>query len=237
MRANTIWGFIGIGVAIFVWWAQSLGTTFGKQWAFWMWVGICVCVVATIATWLLPRFIGNHNIRDESHELALYNADPAIRAFTETRIRDIQAGSESNDTSLGILVLMLVTQTAWGRWQAKQYQVPLPVQIPITNKEFLRIAESHLLHQLEQGILAARGFYNGNSNDIRFISPNWWGQVYLEVAEDIVQIYKVTIKPRDKVDPSVCKKFTGISCEQGKFFSLFPKERDQGLDTSVPRFP
>jgi hypothetical protein len=224
MRANSIWGFIGLAFGLFVWWAQSLGTEFGKEWAPWMWAGIVLCAAGAIIAWLSPRIAGTYNLERESHKLALYNADPAIQAFRETRSRSIQNGEEPQDTVLGILLLLLVTQTAWGRWQAKQNQVPLPVAVPVKNSQFLRIAESHFLRQLEQGKLAARGFYNGNSNDIRFISPDWWGHVYIEVIEDSRQIYKATIKPREDVDPDICERFTSISCELGKFFALFPKE-------------
>jgi hypothetical protein len=64
---------------------------------------------------------------------------------------------------------------------------------------------------LEQGLLAARGCYKGNVNDIRFI------------INDDRQIFKATIKAREKVDPEVCKRFTGILIELPKFFAIFPR--------------
>jgi hypothetical protein len=201
---------------------------------------LCVICAGMIEVW--PRLTGSKSpesqhlgaLKEQTEELRRarehqeYLADPAIRAFSEARARDIQSGIETQDTQLGILILLLVTQTAWGRWQAVQHQVSFPVQPPVTNHNrlLIRIAESHLLHQLDQGILAARGFNNGNTNDVRFISPDWWGRVYIEVVHDDRQIFKASIKPRENVDPEVCGRFTSISCELPKFFALFPQYDD-----------
>jgi hypothetical protein len=226
MRANTIWGFIGLSVTLFIWWTQVLGTAFGDRWGELMWVGILLSGIGLTLAILWPRITKTHDLDRERHELALYNADPAIRAFSEQRAADLKAGLEPKDQQLGILIMLLVTQTAWGRWQAGQHKMSYPVMPPLTpqNRSFIRMAESHLLTQLEQGTLAARGFYKGDTNDIRFISPNWWGRVYIEVVNDDRQIFKATIKPREGVDPEVCERFTGISVELPKFFTMFPKE-------------
>ena len=225
MRANTIWGFIGLAITLFIWWTQVIGTPFGNKWEVLMWVGILLSAVGLLLAVLWPRIMKTHNLEREAHELELYNADPAIRAFTEQRTNDLKAGIEPQDHQLGGLVMLLVTQTAWGQWQAGLHNVPYPVMPPLTpqNRNFIRIAESHLLHHLEQGLLAARGCYRGNDNDIRFISPNWWGLVYIEVINDDRQIFKATIKPREKVDPEVCRRFTRISIELPKFFAIFTK--------------
>ena len=67
------------------------------------------------------------------------------------------------------------------------------------------------------------GVTKGIINDIRVISPNSWGLVYIEVINDDRQIFRTTIKPRERVDPEVCKRFTGISIELPKFFAIFPE--------------
>jgi hypothetical protein len=237
MRANTIWGFIGLAITLFIWWTQVLGTPFGYKWGELMWVGIVISIIGIAIAVFWPRIVKTQNLERESHELGLYNADPAIKAFTERRANDLKAGIEPRDHQLGGLVLQLVTGTVWGRWQAEMHNVPYPVMPPLTpqNRTFIRMAESHLLRQLEQGLLAARGLYKGNSNDIRFISPNWWGLVYIEVVNDDRQIFKATIRPRDGVDPEVCKRFTGISIELPKFFAMFPKEEEAAKPAPEPQ--
>ena len=234
MRANTVWGFMGIAVALLIWWAQAKGTTFGTEWGSWLLFGVALSIAGVVAASIWPYVRGASSVEREhlaelrhANELERYNADPAIRAFIDARTKDIQVGQEPQDTQLGVLVLLLMSQTHWGRWQAAQHGIPVPVQPPVTNKTFLRLSESHLLHQLDQGTLAARGFYNGDTDDIRFVSPDWWGRVYFEVVDDKFQIYRAMIKPRHNVNPAVCNKFTFVSCELPKFFALFPKEDPQ----------
>jgi hypothetical protein len=235
MRPNAIFWFFGVAVSLLL-------ARFGMLWTKgYEWIGpylILGAVTAGVcgaAIWIYPILLKIPNV-DRAHvqqlrhaqEMDLYSADPAIRAFIEQRQKDIANGVEPHDMQIGGLIMILLTQSEWGRWMAKQIHQPFPIPIPVppSNRPLLRIAESHFLTQLEQGMLASRGFYNGDTNDIRFITPNWWGRVYIEIVEDPISIFRATIKPRDKVDPKVCARFTSISCELPKFLAMFPKAGD-----------
>jgi hypothetical protein len=233
MRPNAIFSFFGFAASLLLARLAMIWTT-GHEWVgpYLVWGAVAAALIGG-SIWLYPIVFNIPNAEREHakhlrhvQEMDLYNADPAIRAFIEQRQRDVATGVVPHDMQIGGLMMILLTQSAWGRWMATQLHQPFPIPIPVPqgNKPLLRIAESHFLTQLEQGTLAARGFFNGDTNDIRFITPNWWGRVYFELVDDPISIFKATIKPRNNVDPKVCERFTSISCELPKFFAMFPRE-------------
>ncbi|MFL6603050.1 MAG: hypothetical protein ACJ8R9_17220 [Steroidobacteraceae bacterium] len=123
-------------------------------------------------------------------------SDPYIRAFNESKYKDVLSGVAAEEHVLGFVVWWLANRTAWGRWYAAQ------TGTDVGDKSVLRVAESVLLTDFEKGLIPTRGIRVDAPEESEFIQPGFWQRVYFQVFPDTRSLLRARIFSRKVTSPT-----------------------------------
>jgi hypothetical protein len=222
--------------AIFTNWFSAMSGSLGVPLAV---VGVCWAPGPVKTTLLLTSWVcfaaacywawlKEHNAKAQADlrvNLLADNGDPAIRYFRDVRYAELSRGIEGDEWPLGLSVHWIVYTSAWGRWQAAQLQVSVGAD------SVIRLAESHLLTQLESGLLRTRGI---RGESYSYVSPDFWKFRYLMTFPDSRSLIKARIFHRDTTNPAdsddrADDTYHVVVCSRDNLESLFPRN-DEAID-------
>ena len=152
--------------------------------------------------------------------------DPYIRAFNESKYKDVLSGVAAEEHALGFVIWWIVNRSAWGRWYAAQ------INTEVGHANVQRTAESVLLGHFEKGTIPARGIRPESPDRSEFIQPDYWQRVYFHVFPDMRTIYRARVFSRAVTSPAdsdeiADKAYRVVVCDLPRIAEHFPEVEER----------